>query len=101
MIQKLAKSLAILILTIVNTIMGGWILACMWKWFVASQFGLPSITIYQAIGIDFIFAYILCGIYLRIIDEDTNTIKIITMSLATTVNSLILFVFAYGLHCLM
>ena len=32
----------------------GYVLATVWAWFVASQFGAPALTIPQAIGISFV-----------------------------------------------
>lgn len=32
----------------------GWVLACLWTWFIAPIFGLPAITMVQACGISLI-----------------------------------------------
>lgn len=38
-------------LLIIGPIVNGWALALLWRWFVAPQFGLPILTVVQAIGI--------------------------------------------------
>ncbi|HEX5446798.1 MAG TPA: hypothetical protein VFW87_23470, partial [Pirellulales bacterium] len=35
----------------VTAILRGWVLSILWAWFIASQFGLPTLGIAQAIGI--------------------------------------------------
>lgn len=38
-------------LLIVGSIVNGWALSLLWRWFVAPQFGLPALTVVQAIGV--------------------------------------------------
>ena len=33
-------------------LLNGWVLLCLWEWFVIPAFGVSAITIWQAIGID-------------------------------------------------
>ena len=38
-------------LVVVGSLMSGWALSTLWGWFVVPLFGLPSLTIAQAIGL--------------------------------------------------
>lgn len=36
---------------IVSWIIGGWVLSCMWSWFVIPLFGFAELTVFQASGL--------------------------------------------------
>lgn len=44
----------------ISAIFNGWVLSIMWKWFIM-PFGLPSISIAEAIGLSLIFSFLKGG----------------------------------------
>lgn len=47
----LAIAVFVIAATIFSALMYGWALALLWSWFVAAQFGLPLLSLAQAIGL--------------------------------------------------
>lgn len=47
----LGMFLASILMMVIGTLMNGWALSILWKWFVIPIFGLPALSIIQAIGI--------------------------------------------------
>ena len=43
--------LALVALVVVGSLMNGWALSTLWGWFIVPLFGVPSLTIAQAIGV--------------------------------------------------
>ena len=44
---------------VIGTLMRGWALSILWAWFVAPFFGLPDVSIAQAIGLSAIGQYLI------------------------------------------
>lgn len=40
------------------TILEGWVLSILWRWFVAPALGLPLLTVAQAIGVALVVAFL-------------------------------------------
>lgn len=57
-IEFILKVVGVLLLSFVVAIYEGWVLTVLWKWFVASTFALPLLSIPVALGITIIvFAF--------------------------------------------
>lgn len=48
---------ATLFISVYGSIINGWALAKLWAWFVAGLFGLPLLSIPQAIGLEIVIGY--------------------------------------------
>lgn len=46
-----------LILIVVGSVLGGYVLSVLWRWFVSSTFCVPNISIVEAIGITLIINF--------------------------------------------
>lgn len=44
------------VMMVVGSAVNGWALSTLWGWFIVPIFGLPSLTIPQAIGVSFVAA---------------------------------------------
>ena len=60
-----------IIVLIIALFIEGWGVMLMWGWFVASTFGLPSLGLAQAIGIDLILSLITA----RVSSEDVSIVR--------------------------
>jgi len=49
---------ALIIGTILSTAVNGWALMTLWGWFVIPVFGLPSLSIVQAIGVALVVSFL-------------------------------------------
>ena len=71
-VEKEAGSItANIIVLIIALFIEGWGVMLMWGWFVAPTFGLPSLSLAQAIGIDLILSLITA----RISSEDVSIVR--------------------------
>ncbi len=71
-VEKEAGSItANIIVLIIALFIEGWGVMLMWGWFVAPTFGLPSLGLAQAIGIDLILSLITA----RISSEDVSIVR--------------------------
>lgn len=57
--ETLGKIFASVVFIILGTLIGGFVLAQLWAWFIAPTFGLPYLHIAQAIGLSLTITYIL------------------------------------------
>ncbi len=46
--------LVIVLMVVIGSLMNGWALSILWKWFVIPIFTLPSLSIIQAIGVSMV-----------------------------------------------
>lgn len=49
---------ALVIGTILSTVVNGWALMTLWGWFIVPVFELPSLTIVQAIGVAMVISFL-------------------------------------------
>lgn len=49
---------ALFIGTVLSTMVNGWALMTLWGWFIVPIFGLPSLTIVQAIGVAMVISFL-------------------------------------------
>lgn len=61
---------ATIALTIVSFVVRGWSLSIMWTWFVATQFGLPSLSYPEALGISGLVAMLTANPMLKTEERD-------------------------------
>lgn len=47
-----------LVCAVIGTIIGGFAVMCMWKWFVSDTFNIIEITFWQAVGLDLLITYL-------------------------------------------
>jgi len=59
------KSFFNILLSIGVSIFGGFILAQMWSWFIAPKFGLPHLSIVEAVGISTVINFMLMGLHIN------------------------------------
>lgn len=50
--------IAFILLLVLSAIINGFVLSILWSWFIVPLFGLPTLTIPQAIGISMIVSYL-------------------------------------------
>ena len=62
-------------LAVIDAIWSGYVLTCLWGWFVVPTFALPPLTLAQAIGVSLIVGY-LTNKYLPKQDNQENGIKL-------------------------
>lgn len=60
---------------VIGTILRGWVLSILWKWFIVSAFGLPALSISAAIGVS-IVASLLTFQYIYSRDDRSDSEKI-------------------------
>lgn len=46
---------SLVVLIVVGTLMNGWALSTIWNWFMVPIFVLPSLTLWQAMGVSMVF----------------------------------------------
>lgn len=56
--EALVYLIAWTVLVLVSTILRGWCLSILWGWFVVSTFGLPPLSITQAIGVSLVVSFL-------------------------------------------
>lgn len=42
----------------ISSILNGWVLSILWGWFISPVFGIPAITVGQAIGLAMVVSYL-------------------------------------------
>jgi len=52
------KALGLVLLGILTTVLNGFVLTVLWRWFVVETFGLKSLTIPQALGIALVIGFL-------------------------------------------
>lgn len=68
-------------LTVISSAMGGWALSTLWDWFIVPVFGVPVLSVVQAIGISLVVNYFLSGLKREENGEDESpTTKMIVLS---------------------
>ena len=58
LMESFGKLITVLLMLVLISIIGGFVIKTMWEWFVSPVFGLPSLTIGYAIGLMFIVDYL-------------------------------------------
>jgi hypothetical protein len=53
----LLLGLGFIVLLVVSSIWSGYVLSILWSWFMVTTFGLPELSIPQAIGLSLILGY--------------------------------------------
>lgn len=43
--------IAFVVILVLSTVLGGWVMSILWAWFVVPTLGLPAISIVEAIGL--------------------------------------------------
>lgn len=99
--NALGKFAAGTIMSVISTIIVGFSLMMMWRWF-AVPLGLPSIGVLQAIGIRMLVTLPFVGLYMQLgivnAEEKTSSaMKSTVLSIAALIGLL----FAYIIHLLM
>lgn len=74
-VYALTMIAAMLGLAAIDAIWSGYVLTCLWGWFVVPTFALPPLTLAQAIGVSLIVGY-LTHQYLPKQDKQENGIKL-------------------------
>jgi len=46
------------VLLVVSTLLNGWVFSILWAWFIIPVFGLPALTIGQAIGLSMVVTFL-------------------------------------------
>lgn len=62
-VKDSTKSLVTLLLAVPTMLLNGVVLCNLWAWFITSTFGLPVLSIPQALGIDVLITYVVATSY--------------------------------------
>lgn len=49
---------ALFLILAISSILNGWVLSILWGWFISPVFGIPVITVGQAIGLAMVVSYL-------------------------------------------
>lgn len=70
--KALLKFLFFVFTDVLAVVVGGFVFATIWSWFVVPVFGLPNLSVVQAVGLLCVFGFPLLGVKFDILCQDAR-----------------------------
>lgn len=64
---------------VVSTLLQGWVLSILWRWFMVPTLGLPALSVAQAIGIALVVGMLTHQSHHSSEDEDEKIVKVVRL----------------------